>query len=105
MTIGANGKLRDAKIANLEPASGMTLTSQRQRLGLIQTLNRQHLDTVGPDQDIEGMIASYEMAFRMQSVAPEILKLDSEPAHVQQMYGIDQPATTDLASSVCSRAA
>ncbi len=96
MVIGANGKLRDAKIANLEPVTGDSLGSQRERLDLIQSLNRQHLQTVGHDPDIEGMIASYELAFRMQSVAPEILKIDSEPMHIQQMYGIDKPATADF---------
>ncbi len=40
MTIGSNGKLRDSKIPNLENASGLTLTSQRQRIDLIQQLNR-----------------------------------------------------------------
>jgi hypothetical protein len=97
--IGANGKLKEARIAYLndpEKAADAISGSKRGKLELIQLLNQRHLESSGPDQDIEGIIASYELAFRMQQVAPEVLAIDSEPAHIQHMYGLDNAATADF---------
>lgn len=96
--MGSNGKLREAKIANLyaDDSSAMLDDLPRRKLDLIQRLNQRHLESTGPDPDIEGIIASYELAFRMQQVAPEILDLNSESEHVKRMYGIDSPATADF---------
>ena len=51
---------------------------QRQQLDLIQSLNRRHLRSTGDDQQIEGLIANYELAFRMQSTMPAIMSLNDE---------------------------
>src|SRR5207247_7359025 len=36
-------------------------------------------------------IANYELAFRMQSAAPELIDLKSEPQHIRELYGVDRP--------------
>ncbi len=90
--IGSNGKIGDGMIANLQPAESDSQRQTRQ-LNLLQQLNHQHLRRSGPDAQIEGAIAAYELAFRMQAEAPEVLEIDQEPASIQQLYGIDQKET------------
>ncbi len=55
-------------------------SEQREQLDLIQSLNRRHLRASGDDQQIEGLIANYELAFRMQSTMPAIMSLNDESA-------------------------
>nr|MCU0712061.1 DUF1501 domain-containing protein [Pirellula sp.] len=45
------------------------------------------------NEEFEAVIKSYELAWRMQSVAPELLNLDSESEATKQMYGLDDPKT------------
>ncbi|SFH73274.1 DUF1501 domain-containing protein [Planctomicrobium piriforme] len=66
---------------------------QRRRLDFVQQLNRQLLDRVESDQQMEGMIDSFELAFRMQSEAPALIDLASEPKSVQDLYGIGENDT------------
>jgi hypothetical protein len=77
-----------AKIANIGNAA-IDRATQRQQLDLIQSLNRQHLERSQADQGIEGLIASYELAFRMQSAIPQIMSLSDETAETLELYGVD----------------
>jgi hypothetical protein len=61
---------------------------QRDSLDAINALNRQHLDLVG-DPEIATRINSFEMAYRMQSSAPEAMDVASEPEHIRAMYGAE----------------
>ncbi len=61
---------------------------QRDSLDALGQLNRMRLDAVG-DPEIATRINSYEMAFRMQNVAPKVMDLNREPKHVLEMYGAD----------------
>ena len=60
----------------------------------LERLNRRHLAARAGDGRLEGRIASYELAARMQLAAPEALGLDGEPEHVLRMYGIDRGRAT-----------
>ena len=62
---------------------------QRDSLDAIGKLNRMRLDTVG-DPEISTRIASFEMAYRMQSSAPELMDLSEEPDGVLEMYGAER---------------
>lgn len=62
---------------------------QRDSLDAIGKLNRMRLDTVG-DPEIATRIASFEMAYRMQSSAPELMDLSQEPDSVLEMYGAER---------------
>ena len=73
-----------------------TSALQRSQLDLIQSLNRQHLQRVAVDPRIEGLIANYELAFRLQSTMPAILSLDDETQETQRLYGIGQPETDNF---------
>jgi hypothetical protein len=59
---------------------------QRESLDTLGRLNQMRLDAVG-DPEIATRISSFEMAFRMQSSAPELMDLSQEPQHVLDLYG------------------
>jgi Protein of unknown function (DUF1501) len=61
---------------------------QRDSLDAIKSLNEMRLGTVG-DPEIATRINSFELAFRMQAHAPELMDLSKEPAKVLQMYGAE----------------
>jgi hypothetical protein len=61
---------------------------QRATLDSIKKLNQQHLDLVG-DPEIATRINSYELAARMQTVAPELMDISKEPKEVLEMYGAE----------------
>ncbi len=85
-----NGKLPN--IANPE----MTSDEQRKQLDLIQTLNKDYLQQAKKDSELEGVIESYEMAFRMQTAVPGVLDIKSESEPIKQAYGLDNAATRDF---------
>ena len=76
---------------------GVDGQTQRESLDTIQKLNRMRLDTVG-DPEIATRISSFEMAFRMQASAPELMDLSKEPQHVLDMYGA-QPGKPSFANN------
>lgn len=65
---------------------GLTPQVRRQSLDLLKSLNEEHLKTVG-DPEIVTRIASYEMAYRMQSSVPDLMDISKEPAAIQELYG------------------
>jgi uncharacterized protein (DUF1501 family) len=70
---------------------------QRDSLDTIQALNRRRLDVMG-DPEIATRINSFEMAYRMQTSAPELMDLSKEPKHILDMYGVE-PGKTNYASA------
>ncbi len=69
---------------------------QRKQLELIQSLNRRHLREAVVDPRIEGLIASYELAFRMQSTMPQIMTLNDESKATLELYGIGSEPTDNF---------
>lgn len=67
---------------------GVDRELQRDSLDAITRLNQIRLDAVG-DPEIATRINSFEMAFRMQSSAPELMDVSSEPKHVLDLYGVE----------------
>ncbi|MBI3680488.1 MAG: DUF1501 domain-containing protein [Acidobacteria bacterium] len=67
--------------------------TQRKQIDLIQSLNQDYLKKATTDPEIEGIIESYEMAFRMQSTVPGILDLKGETEATRKMYGLDNNVT------------
>ncbi len=70
---------------------------QRDSLDTIAELNRVRHDVVG-DPEIATRISAFEMAFRMQRVAPEVMDLSREPKHVLEMYGAE-PGKSSFANT------
>jgi len=74
----------------------MDRVSQREQLDLIQALNRSHLRDANTDRGIEGLIANYELAFRMQSAIPAAMDLNSETSETHRLYGINEEKTDNF---------
>jgi hypothetical protein len=86
---------RDAKIpfiTNTETPRSV----QRMEIDYIQALNRKQLELAGPDRALEGRIESFELAFRMQSEAPDLQDLGKESEATRKLYGLDNPITEDF---------
>ena len=81
-----------AKIRYLQDQS-TSLARQRQQLDFVQALNQRHLEEAGPDVALEGMIESFELAFRMQTEAPPMLTFDGETESTLKLYGIGDGAS------------
>ncbi len=62
---------------------------QRQKLNLLAQQDREFAGQSASSQAIEGAIANYETAFRMQSTVPEVADISGEPEHIQKLYGLD----------------
>ncbi len=69
---------------------------QRRQLDLINEMNREHLETAGRNQALEGRLNSFELAFRMQATMPEVQDLSLETAATQKLYGMDDAVTEDF---------
>jgi len=85
-------------ILYLSNPPGVTPEVQRAALDLAGDLNREHMAETG-DPEIASRIANYELAWRMQSAAPELADLSTEPQHIREMYGLDDPKTRQFATN------
>jgi len=75
-------------VANLQNPR-QSLSAQRVQLDYLQHLNRQALEQNGGHSEIEGLIASYELAFRMQGELPKLLDISQESASTLRLYGLE----------------
>ena len=93
------GSDRDLPITNLRDTSTDEAT-QRRRLDFLQTMNQRLLQRVETDRQMEGIVESFELAFRMQAETPELVDLSGETADTHQMYGIGE-GPTDRNGKAC----
>ncbi len=75
-------------VANLK-CPHLSTQQQRRQLNLLQQMNQQRLDRDDVNSEVEAVIASYEMAFRMQSTVPDLLNFSTESKETQAMYGLN----------------
>lgn len=75
-------------ILNLASPNGMTRESERGFVDAVADLNRHRFDVVG-DPEISTRIAAYEMAYRMQASAPDLMDISAEPQHILDQYGAE----------------
>jgi uncharacterized protein (DUF1501 family) len=81
----------------LSNPKGFDRQLQRDSLDAINHLNQKHLDVVG-DHEIATRISSYEMAYRMQSSAPELMDISKEPKSILELYGAE-PGKSSFANN------
>ncbi|HZZ77066.1 MAG TPA: DUF1501 domain-containing protein [Gemmataceae bacterium] len=74
------------QMPNLRATSAPNL--QRRQLDLIQAMNRDLAQAPGAPDQVDGVIASYELAFRMQRTVPELLDISREPQRILDAYGV-----------------
>jgi hypothetical protein len=72
----------------LSNPAGITDKMQRRTLDLVKQLNEEHLQTAG-DPEIATRINSFEMAYRMQASAPDLVDVSQESSETLKMYGVD----------------
>ncbi len=82
---------------------------QRMQLDVLKELNEDQLKHFGHDANLEGRIQTFELAFRMQNIAPEIMDLSGESKATKEMYGVGEQPTDNfgrqclLARRFCER--
>lgn len=80
---------KGAPMDNLARAGDITDHRQRSQLDLLGELNRAHLEEQ-PEDEFAARIQSFELAYRMQTTAPESFDIQSEPEHIKKQYGLEE---------------
>jgi hypothetical protein len=83
-------------ILNLHSPQGISAEQQRRTLEFVQMHNQEHLHAREADSELAARIAAYELAFRMQAHAPEVVDISRETEATKHLYGLDQPATAEF---------
>ncbi len=86
-------------ILDLAPPKTIGNDQQRGRLDLLNALNRHYGDSKSEDTELEARLNSYELAYRMQSAAPEAVDLASESEATRKLYGMDNEVTAKFGSN------
>ena len=89
-------RAQGSPILNLNRPDGVSESVQREMIDSIQAANERHLASRLHNDDLASRIASYELAYKMQSAAPEAVDLADEDEKTKQLYGIDNPETNDF---------
>jgi Protein of unknown function (DUF1501) len=93
--LGADNRpIAGAEIRNLK--SPVNTTVQSAELDLLQTLNRETLRLDRSNPDVEGVIESFDLAFRMQKEMPQVMDLARESEATKKLYGFDDAVTADF---------
>jgi hypothetical protein len=85
-------------ILYLSNPEGVTPMQQRAALDAVRDLNQERLNEVG-DPEIASRIASYELAFRMQTAGPELMDFSKESPSTLEMYGVNKEATKQFGTN------
>jgi hypothetical protein len=94
---GAPVQSQGTPILYLNRQENLSEHSQRKILDLSQWLNRRHSEQVpSASSELDSRIAAYELAFRMQSAAPEAVDVNKETEATRKLYGLDEEVTRDF---------
>ena len=94
--IGGEGvQLARASVPNIRNAD-LSKPQQRQQLDLLQKLNQDRLQVDKVNPELEGIIESYELAFRMQAAVPKVMDFADESSTTLESYGIGDKATDNF---------
>ena len=91
----AGGPAKDATIRNLANEK-LSAAAQREQFDLLRQLNAEQLKQSPGDAELEAVVNSYELAWRMQMSAPEVLDLSTESQATQALYGIGDKTTDNF---------
>lgn len=94
----AGAPATEATIRNLGHR-GLAAAESQRRFDLLRAMNSEQLHQHSPgggDTELEAVIASYELAWRMQNHAPDVLDLRGESRQTLELYGLNQPETADF---------
>ncbi|MCA8997378.1 MAG: DUF1501 domain-containing protein, partial [Planctomycetaceae bacterium] len=85
-------------VINLTRPAGVTQADQRAQLDLMAQLNQRHFDQRPGEEELLGRIQSFELAYRMQMEATDLVDFSTETAETRKMYGIDEKETRSFGS-------
>ena len=80
-------------ILNLDLPRGLNRERQRGELDQLRKFNKRFSEKYPDATELEARIESYELAYRMQTTAPDLVDLSKEPEHIHKLYGLDNPQT------------
>lgn len=80
-------------ISNLARIKGMTEHQQRAQLDILRAMNQKHQQVRPHEADLAARLESFELAYRMQSAAPEAMNVSQESPATQKAYGVDKKET------------
>jgi hypothetical protein len=83
-------------VLHLQTPRGISDDQQRRTLDLVNALNREHQRVRDADSELAARIAAYELAFRMQAHAPEVVDVSRETEGTKRLYGLDRKETADF---------
>ena len=63
---------------------------------MLQNINRRHAELRTYDPELEARIQAYELAFRMQTIAPEAFEVEKESEATKKLYGLDEDVTSEF---------
>ena len=87
-------KAEDATIDYLQ-SDGAHSVQQHRQLKMLHEMNTRHFEK-SQDPQLDGVIRSYELAARMQGVAPELIDLSNESERTRNLYGMDRKETSNF---------
>jgi hypothetical protein len=90
---GTQFRQGDTPLLHLKPPNGMTDAEQRNELGLLKRLDEIWAQDKQDDSSLDARIRAYELAYKMQSAAPEAVDLTSESEATKKLYGLDEEET------------
>ena len=82
-------------IDNLEQLKELEGSQQRSLLDALNNANRKHAESRPFDRDLNARLESFELAYRMQSAAPEAFDIAQEPEYIHEMYGLNRDDSKD----------
>jgi hypothetical protein len=91
---GGNLSIAQAKVAHIANKN-LTPAEQRRQLDLLQSVNRRWLEEDSVNPELEGVIESFELAFRMQGAVPKLMDISGETQATLDEYGIGGKLPTD----------
>jgi hypothetical protein len=83
-------------VLHLQPPHGVADAQQRRTLDLVNRLNQEHLRQRDGDSELAARIAAYELAYRMQASAPEVVDVSGETEATRRLYGLDRKETAEF---------
>jgi len=84
---------KGAPILNLNRPAGLSARAQRQEFDTLKWLNEKHKATRQGDHVLEARINAYELAYRMQTAAPQMMDISREPESIRELYGLNNGST------------
>jgi hypothetical protein len=91
---GTQFRQGDTPILHLNSPFGTTAEQQRSKLDFLKQLNERYSQENPGDNELEARIAAYELAYQMQSSAPEAVDMSKETEATKKLYGLDAPETS-----------